>query len=93
MARDLGSLEKELRAVSVPDAYRSADQLMMAAISTEREGIALRMRSLGPGSYPIAIRDRWFQEARDRFGKAQILARRGYAAYPEWARPTPAPTL
>ncbi|HEY7257013.1 MAG TPA: hypothetical protein VH476_10060 [Solirubrobacterales bacterium] len=92
-ARDLGSLEEKLRTVSVPDAYQSANHSMVAAISTEREGLALRMRSLGPGSHPMAIRDQWFQEANDRFAKARILAERGYAAYPEWARPTPAPTL
>lgn len=93
VAADLTTLATQLRRVHVPGPYRSATAQAHRAISADLRGLRLRMSALGPGSAPIAQRDDWFRQANAHFAEASMLARRAYGAFPDWARPTPAPGL
>jgi hypothetical protein len=93
LASDLRSLATQLGQVYIPGPYRDPTAQIQRAISAELHGLELRMSALGPGNYTMAQRNEWFQQVNAHLAEASALTQRGYAAFPEWARPTPAPRL
>jgi hypothetical protein len=93
VAGDLVRLSEGLRRVPVPAPYRSAAAETVRAITTEIQGLGLRMYSLEAGNYTEAERDEWFTHSKALLTEANALAQHAYTLFPQWARPTPAPII
>lgn len=93
VAADLKRLAAGLRKVEDPAQYRQATALTLKAIAASVKGLSLRMLSLHAGNYTMAQRELWFHESRAKLLEGHNLIQRAYAAFPDWARPMPAPSL
>jgi hypothetical protein len=93
VAANLVRLQQSLQAANVPGPYATANTMTRRAISAELRGLALRMHSLEAGDYTEAEREGWFLEAKALMKEAKALAQQGYASFPQWARPAPAPII
>ena len=93
VAGDLEQLASGLRIVEEPTQYRDATALTLRATAASVKGLHLRMRSVHAGDYTAAQRERWFHESQAKLLEGHSLIQRAYAAFPEWARPSPAPSL
>jgi hypothetical protein len=93
VAADERWLAGELRRVHVPAQYRAATALTLRALAAEEKGLTSRMQALRAGPYTMAQRDVWWRRSRAQLAEANPVFRRGYAAFPAWARPVPAPQL
>jgi hypothetical protein len=93
VAGDLTRLDERLRGIPVPAQYKSAAAETLQAIGTEIHALELRMHSLEAGGHTKAERDAWFSQSKALFVEARGRAQHAYTSFPQWARPTPAPTV
>lgn len=92
MSRDVRALRAALSAVNVPGPWRHATQLTLRGLSHNLVGLNLRIRSLTAGVWTIRQRDVWFSRSRGELRTAEQLLQQAWAAFPEWAQPSPALT-
>ena len=93
VAADLRRLQEALRGVHVPGPYRRATALTLRAISHDLRGLNLRIRSLTVGNWKIAQRNEWFRQSKAELVTAQETFAKAWAAFPDWARPSPPPRV
>jgi hypothetical protein len=93
LASDLRVMQEALSTVHVPDEYSRATALTMQALAHDLRALTLRMRSLSAGDWTLAQRNAWFQESKSEFAAAYTLFARAWTAFPDWARPSPAPRI
>lgn len=93
VAVDLRRLREALRSVHVPGPYRRATTLTLQAISHDLRGLDLRIRSLGAGKWTLAQRNEWFRQSKAELLAAGETFAKGWAAFPDWARPSPRPRV
>ena len=91
VAGDLRGLRTALRSVHVPGPYRRATNLTLLAVSQDLRGLNLRIRSLSAGTWTLAQRNAWFRQSNVELLAAGRTFARGWAAFPDWARPGPPP--
>jgi hypothetical protein len=75
----------------VPGAYRRATTLTLLAISQDLQGLNLRIRSLSVGTWTLTQRNEWFRQSNLELLAAGHIFARGWAAFPDWAKPGPSP--
>lgn len=85
LIRDLVALDQGLRAAKVPRQYRRADALVHKTIAENVQGLRLRGQSF------TSNRDSDFQQANALIQRAGKDWQQAYGAFPDWAKPTPAP--
>jgi hypothetical protein len=90
---DLQRFQQALKSVHVPGAYSRATDLTLLAISHNLKGLELRMRSLSEGDWTLDQRNEWFQQSKVELLTAYSAYSHGWAAFPVWARPSPAPRV
>ena len=88
---DFRALRAGLTHVHVPGPYKRANSLTLQAIAHGLRGLRLRMTSLQAGPWTMAQRNAWFQESNREIRAGELLFAQAYAAFPAWARPSPAP--
>jgi hypothetical protein len=93
VAVDLRRLQEALGSVHVPGPYRRATELTLRAISHDLRGLNLRMRSLSAGNWTIAQRNEWFRQSKAELRAATETFAKAWAAFPDWARPSPSPRV
>jgi len=93
VAVDLRRLQKALGSVHVPGPYRRATALTLRAISHDLRGLNLRIRSLSAGNWTVAQRNEWFRQSKVELRAAVETFANAWAAFPDWARPSPSPRI
>jgi hypothetical protein len=93
VAADLRRLQEALGSVDVPSPYRRATTLTLQAISHDLRGLNLRIRSLSAGNWTLAQRNEWFRQSKAELLAASDTFAKGWAAFPDSARPSPAPRV
>jgi hypothetical protein len=84
---DLHRMRSSLRGSIVPAQFRGANKLLQRAITTTISGLALRDQAIAKND------DRLFHRSRLVLPQGHDLFQQAYAAYPDYARPQPAPIL
>ena len=93
IAADLRGLRTALRTAHVPGPYRRATNLTLLAVSQNLRGLNLRIRSLSAGPWTLAQRNTWFRQSNVELRAAEHAFARGWAAFPDWAKPGPPPRI
>jgi hypothetical protein len=93
VASDLRGLRTALRSVHVAGPYRRATTLTLLAISQDVQGLNLRIRSLSAGTWTLTQRNEWFRQSNLELLAAEHTFARGWAAFPDWAKPGPPPQV
>jgi hypothetical protein len=91
LAVDLRRFQEALGRVHVPGPYRRATTLVLRALSHDLRGLNLRMRSLSAGNWTLAQRNDWFRQSKAELLAAAETLAKGWAAFPDRARPSPQP--